>query len=280
MNKNDYLASYGRNVFSQKGEDGILEKVFEIIGAENKWCVEFGAWDGKHLSNTYNLMLNKGWSGVFIESDPKRTQDLVKTYKDNKKAICLNAFVAFEGSNTLDNILAKTSIPKSFDLLSIDIDGNDYHIWDSVQKYAPRVIIIEINPTIPPDIEFVQKKDMNVTQGSSLFSQFKLGKKKGYELVATTELNAIFVKREYFSLFGIADNMPASIHHAEKQTRLFQLYDGTIVLHGQDRLLWHDTKIRQKDVQIIPKIFRNFPGNMNPVIHFLFKVWRKIHHTL
>lgn len=269
-----------KNIFSQRGEDGILEKVFETIGIENKWCVEFGAWDGKLNSNTANLVLNKGWSGVFIESDPIKYQDLLRTYHDITRAVCINKFITFDGADTIDVILKKTPIPQSFDLISIDIDGNDYHIWDSISQFQPRVVVIEINPTIPADVEFVQPKDMSLTQGSSLLSLSKLGKNKGYELVAATQLNGIFVKKEYFHLFNIADNSPAKLKDTTHEMKLFQLYDGTLVLQGQKSLIWHRVNIKARHIQILPRIFRVFPDNMKALQSVLFKIWRKIHNKL
>jgi hypothetical protein len=97
---NRWLNQFESNVTSQYGEDGIITKIFEVIPEKNKWCVEFGAWDGKLYSNTYNLINQQGYSAVLIEANPKRYQDLIKTYRDNKKVIPLNAFVGFEKSNS------------------------------------------------------------------------------------------------------------------------------------------------------------------------------------
>jgi len=279
--KNDWLSDYGKDFFSQRGEDGILEKVFEIIGDGSRWCVEFGAWDGKHLSNTHYLMAEKGWSGVFVEADNERYKELLETYKNNKNAICVNAFVNFTGDFALDAILERTKTPKNFDLLSIDIDGNDYHVWESLKAFTPRVVIIEFNPTIPPDIEFVQPRDMRVNQGSSIASFVALAKIKGYELVAATELNAIFVRRELFHLFGISNNRPEEILRVKrKYTQLFYLYDGTIVLRGDDIVSWHGVHIKTTQLQVVPKFFRSFPERMGVIKNFLFKIWRKIHNSL
>ncbi len=122
---NRWLNEFTSNVTSQYGEDGILTKIFEIIPGKNKWCVEFGAWDGKLYSNTYNLINQQGYSAVLIEANPNRYQDLIKTYYSNKKVIPLNAFVGFETKNSLDTLLEATETPVDFDLLSIDIDSND-----------------------------------------------------------------------------------------------------------------------------------------------------------
>ena len=127
----------------------------------------------------------------------------------------------------------------------------------------PKVVIIEFNPSIPNDIEFVQPKNMKVNQGSSLLSLVKLGKKKEYELIAVTEINAIFVKKQYFKLFGIKDNSPSSMYIDNKyQTRIFQLYDGTLVINGCNTLIWHGIKLTKKRIQILPRYLRIFPPNM------------------
>lgn len=274
--ESDWLSSYRKKITSQHGEDGIIEKIFEIIKDTDKWCVEFGADDGKRNSNTWNLITNKGWSAVQIEADTKKYKKLLQTYKNHDRAIYINKLVNFKGPNTLDNLLLITPVPKSFDLLSIDIDGNDYHIWDSIKPYKPKVVIIEFNPSIPVDIEFVQPKDIKVRQGSSLLSLIKLGKKKGYELVATTSINAFFVKKEYFELFEIKNNSPSLIHKEHKyETRLFQLYDGTLVLSGCKELIWHRIEIRQEEIQVLPWLLRRHLSELNPFLRILLALLRR-----
>jgi len=260
LKKNDWLLSYRKKVTSQQGEDGILEKVFEVIGTKNKWCVEFGAWDGKHLSNTYNFIYNKGWMGVLIEGDEKRSHDAKETFKKKGEVILINKFVNFEGENSLDNIFSETNIPKDFDLLSVDIDGNDYHVWDALKMYEPRVVIIEFNPTIDNDIIFIQPRDMEINQSSSALAIVELGKEKGYELVSISGCNAIFVKKEYFKLFGILDNSLVQLREEplEHKMRLFQLIDGTLLLEGCKKLLWNGKDISHEDIQVLPKEERIF----------------------
>jgi hypothetical protein len=70
------LSGYARDEFSQNGEDGILGRIFELLGVSQGSCVEFGAWDGIHLSNTRNLIENDGWQAVLIEADPVKFRDL------------------------------------------------------------------------------------------------------------------------------------------------------------------------------------------------------------
>jgi hypothetical protein len=260
---------------SQSGEDGVIEKIFGIIKNTDKWCVEFGAWDGKIASNTYDLIINKQWKAVQIEADKNLYNKLLQTYSGKPQVICLNKKINFEGAETLDNILLKTPIPKDFDLLSIDIDGNDYHIWNSIEIYRPKVVIIEFNPTIPNDVEFVQPRDMKINQGSSLLSLAKLGREKGYELIAVLEVNVFFVKKEYYPLFKIQDNAVHLIRKmGEFETKIFQLYDGTLVLTGNKSLAWHALEINQQSIQVLPKFLRKYPGQMNPFEKTLLKLLR------
>jgi hypothetical protein len=257
MKKVNDLKKYSKNVNSQFGEDGILEKVFQIIPDSDKWCVEFGAWDGKFLSNCYHLISSHNWSSVMIEANTDRFKELKDNHGANSNVFLINKFVEFEGDNTLDLILQETPIPQSFDLLSIDIDGNDYHIWDSLNVYSPKVVIIEFNPSIPSDIEFVQKRDFQLNQGSSLNSICQLAKSKGYELIATTDCNAIFVKQQYFDLFGIKDNSHFTIWDTEVDApRVFHLYDGTIVLTKEFSLSWSDVNVGIYDLQKVPDNLR------------------------
>jgi hypothetical protein len=270
------LHQYANNKYSQNGEDGIIEKIVSLLPPSEKWCVEFGAWDGKYLSNTYELIANQQWNGVLIEGNPKKFPDLQATHGSNKKAVLINAFISFDGENTLDAILAKTTIPQDFDLLSIDIDGNDYHVWESLTHYAPRLVVIEFNPSIPNDIEFVQERSPRINHGNSLLSLIKLGKQKGYELIATTACNGFFVRKDFFHLFEIEDNSIASMWDSPDAPRVFQLFDGTLVLSRDFNMIWQDRKVNQYDLQIFPKSIRHFSDSKNAK-GLLTKIIRKMY---
>jgi hypothetical protein len=254
------LKKYAKNVTSQYGEDGIIQRVFEILPSQKeRWCVEFGAWDGKYLSNTYELITNQNWKGILIEGNENKFPDLEKTYDNNERAILICKFVDFGGKDSLDNILGQTEIPVDFDLLSVDIDSNDYHVWDSLKKYSPKLVVIEFNQTIPSDVEFVQKKDIFLNHGNSLLSLVKLGKLKGYELIATTKCNGFFIKKEYFGLFDINDNSINAIWDTEKKApRIFQLLDGTLALTEGFKLNWTDAYVNIFDLQKLPESQRHF----------------------
>lgn len=194
-----WLLDFAYNVYSETGEDGIIEKIIEILPQTNKWCVEFGAWDGIRASNTRYLIENKFYSAVLIEADKQRFEQLRRNYLNHPRVIVLNKTVGWDCNNNLDQILKEVpEIPLDFDFLSIDVDGNDYHIWKAIVKYKPKVICIEFNPTIPNEVIFIQPPNPNINQGASLSALVELGKVKGYELVAVLDYNAFFVLREFY----------------------------------------------------------------------------------
>jgi predicted SAM-dependent methyltransferase len=206
--ESNWLHSFHKVVKSQHGEDGIINKIFEIIGERNKCCVEFGAGNGYSYSNTWNLIVNKGWVGIEIEAELGLFDDLQETYA-GLPVTCILRRVNYILPDMLDKILAGTPIPTDFDFLSIDIDSYDYQVWDSVQKYRPRVVCIEFCQAFKNSEDYIYGQD-DKWLGSSLSSLAKLGKVKGYELVAVIGVNALFVTAELFPLFGIADNSPAN----------------------------------------------------------------------
>jgi hypothetical protein len=245
-----------RNVTSQLGEDGLIERIFQIIGIANKWSVEFGANDGRHVSNTWNLIHNMGWTGVLIEGDSNCLPQLHENCKDVlERTRIVEAFVGIEGDYTLDAILTRLDAPNDIDLLSIDIDGDDWHVWNAVKIFRPRVVVIEFNPTIDNDVLFVQ--DYRSYHGSSLSAMIELGKAKGYELVAATDFNALFVIQELFPQFGIVDNSIDAIYSSPHLIRVFQGFDGTIFPTGDLRLLWKGPiELTSEDFQVIPASMR------------------------
>ena len=256
-----FMQEFRRNVTSQRGEDGIIEKIFEIVGANNQYCVEFGAWDGKLYSNTWNLLKTHSWSGLLIEANDEKFKELDAAYADDDRVTTLNTSVETGGKHTLDAILAEAGAPSELDFLCIDVDGIDWHIWNSLTNFTPRVVAVEFNPTVPNDVIFVQDDDATINQGASLLALIELGKSKGYEIVATTDWNGFFAKKEIYPAFSIEDNDIDAMHDtALFESRLFQCYDGTMVLAGCKHLLWSDVAIDQEDIQVLPTSIRKFGG--------------------
>jgi hypothetical protein len=272
-----WLLEYKRDVYSQTGEDGIIEKILEVIPESDRWCVEFGAWDGLFLTNTRHLIESKGYSAILIEADKKKFRDLQRNYSQHSNVITLNRLVGFREDDHLDQILSSTPIPYPFDLLSIDIDGNEFHVWKSISKYRPKVVVIEFNPTIPTHIRFVQPADLSLSQGTSLLSFVELGKEKGYELVSVLHFNAFFVREEYYPLFRMESNAPEVLRTIlDDITYLFSGYDGRIFLQGSRRLPWHEMELKESRIQHLPRFLQKYPDNYSKVRKRLFKLYRAV----
>jgi hypothetical protein len=256
--KDAWLLKHARNENSQFGEDGIIAEVLRIIGTENKWCVEAGAWDGKHFSNTHALM-QTGWNGVLIEANDTRVPTLIETYAGNERALIRQAFIGLdEGVNNLDYLLSETPIPRDFDLLSLDIDSIDYHVWAGLTDYRPRLVVIEFNPTVPNEVIFIQDRNAQINHGASLAALIELGKSKHYELVCATDVNGFFVDAPLFERFQIADNSIDALHWDKHTARIFQGYDGTIFTAGMPRLLWSQRPVEFEELQVLPPEERRY----------------------
>lgn len=201
---NDYEAA----VYSQNGEDGILLHVFSLIDCHNHRFVEFGVGDGVQC-NTANLSLNFGWHGLLMEADGASVHKAQQFYgrmlgPDGRVKI-RQARVTAENINT---ILAEEQIQGEIDLLSIDIDGNDYWVWQAISSIRPRVVVIEYNASFGPRRAIVTKYLENFDarshhqsgyyHGASLAALDKLAREKGYNLIGceSAGVNAFFVRED------------------------------------------------------------------------------------
>lgn len=185
-----------KKIYSQTIEDGIIEEIYKNIGVTNKYFVEFGAWDGINLSNTANLRINEGWKGLLLEG--------------NKEKAMQHNYVthAFVNAENINSIFEKNNVPKNFDLLSIDIDGNDYWVWKAIDenRFNARVVIIEYNCNFPDQyaskaIKYSPEVDTTIPSvhyySATIPALKKLGESKGYSLVFRVNLhNLFFIKTE------------------------------------------------------------------------------------
>jgi hypothetical protein len=202
---NRHLFDYRDIGYSQSGEQGLILRILDLLGIARGLCCEFGAWDGIHLSNTRKLM-ESGWRGLMIEADERRFQDLLKTYPAGSAATNVRAFVG-TGKNSLAKIAARSGIRERFDLVSIDIDGLDFEIFESLSEFEkpPLIVVVEVytchrasNETpVPTDIAM-----SGIGQPLGLF--IKTGKKMGYRLVTFIGTNAFFVHADA----GHVDDIP------------------------------------------------------------------------
>lgn len=286
---NNYLASSAKVITSQDGEDGVLAEIFAKLGIARGWCVEFGAWDGKLHSNTWDLVHNRAWSAVYVEPHAEAF-NLLKSRSAGRSDIhCFNEFVNVEGEGSLRSILARTPIPSDFDLLVIDIDGNDYFIWRAFEEYRPKVVMIEFNPFMQADISFFVWNDEQVKASASLTAVCDLAKAKAYELICVVGGNAIFVRRELYERFGLADNRPTAMFRPRLETKMFQGYDGTLFLAGNRKLIWRHqlnrlgvldhVEIADEDIQVLPKGLRVFRPRMSFKNDFLDRCAGQIEAT-
>ena len=266
------LARYARNVYSQCGEDGIIEAVLERLPERDGWCVEFGAWDGEKFSNTAHLV-EQGAHAVLIEGDARRCRALTRRSAANPRVTVLNAMVGWGAEDSLDTLLDSTDVPLGFDLLSIDIDGTDYHVWEAVRTYRPKVVVIEFNPTIPNGVDFVQAADPDRCHGASISSLDALARRKGYRLAATTEYNAFFVLAELWPGLGLRDDSVSALRtDTSWQATVFFGFDGHALLRGGRGLAWHGLPTPE-DVRLVPRVFDGFPARFGLVRRGALRLW-------
>ena len=204
------ITAFERKLSSQNGEDGILNEIFRRLGVSDSFFVEFGVQDGLECNTRY-LALKYEWSGLLIECDSLQFTRLREAYRATPRVRTLQAFVTRE--NACD-LFAQAGIPQEFDLLSIDIDGNDYWVWEALAAhYRPRVVVIEINPAYPPPRKWVM--EYNPTHvwrfdnyfGASLESMNALGKRFGYRLIGmeSAGVNSFFIREDLLALTGFAE---------------------------------------------------------------------------
>ena len=196
------LIPYGYKMYSQNDEDGIIREIFNRIGATNKVFVEFGIGNG--LENNTLALLFDGWNGLWIEASSESVKAIRKNMPriiDSGKLKVIESFITKKNINDL--ILPNVS-PREIDLLSIDIDGNDFHVLDAITCILPRVIVIEYNAKFMPPVIYCMEYDETYTWqqddfvGSSLkFLEVKLAE-KGYCLVGCNliGINAFFVRKD------------------------------------------------------------------------------------
>lgn len=249
---------YRKNIYSQCGEDGVIEYLLGLANIEWGYFVEFGGWDGKHLSNCAWLA-DKGWRGCYIEGDPIRYLDLVRNYPEGMGVAALNAYVGTTGENSLDALLDRVQAPSEVTVLSIDIDGNDYHVWDALKRYTPVLCVVEFNPTIPANISFVQAFDSALNFGNSIAALNDLAAQKGYALVAATDWNAFFMPKAMCEQFAIPTYTPSQIKSRRFEAAIFHGYNGEIVTAGETSLVWHGVPFPNEKFQILPAELRRIP---------------------
>lgn len=182
------LSNYEKSFYSQNGEDGILAKIFQLIEPTNKFCVEFGAYDGITGSNTY-LLRQQNWDCVLLD----------RMFEDSD----YHLYKEFITASNINALFEKYSVPHDLDLLSIDIDYNDFYIWKALdESYQPAVVVIEYNGShLPFEDKVVRYRpyycgDGTNYYGASILALYHLGRSKGYSLIyaESNGVNLFFIR--------------------------------------------------------------------------------------
>jgi hypothetical protein len=196
----------GFRTYSQNEEDGILLYIFSLIGTTNKKAVEIGAGDGIEC-NTANLIINQGWNGLLFDGNKTsvlRGQEFYARAPDTwiYPPTFIQSWIEVENINGL---IKENGFQGEIDMLSIDIDGNDYWIWNAIDVTSPRVVVVECHNIWPGDksVTVPYRSDFNKFNihpdygGASLGAFVKLGREKGYRLVGCNRyaFNAFFIRQ-------------------------------------------------------------------------------------
>lgn len=192
------LHPYEAQVCSQNGEDGVILEIFKRIGVGTRTFVEIGVGDGRE--NNTAFLLSLGWQGYWIDGSDSFVATLKEKGYDKSEFIRFK--VALVDRENIEALFSVLAVPVQVDLLSIDIDQNTYHIWSALERFRPRVVVIEYNSTIPPDIDWKvtyaaeRVWDWSNNFGASLKAFELLGRRLGYSLVHCELLgnNAFFIR--------------------------------------------------------------------------------------
>jgi hypothetical protein len=203
--ENKDIRDYEFRVFSQWGEDGIIQFLLRHIHISRKIFIEFGVQDYTE-SNTRFLLLNNNWAGLVIDDSVENINHIKKDviyWQYNLKAVH-----AFVNKHNINKIMSENGIEGEVGILSIDIDGNDYWIWQSIKIINPAIVIIEYNfrlgkeraVAVPYDENFIRSKAhySMIYYGASLKAIYHLAQQKGYVFVGCNSAgaNAFFVRKD------------------------------------------------------------------------------------
>jgi hypothetical protein len=204
-----YLNRFERKVFSQNGEDGIIAELVRLLDPPH-FFVEFGVESGVECNT--RMLKHAGWCGICWDgghADPERN-----LYRERITA------------ENINELFTKYRVPDRLGLLSIDIDGNDYHVWNALDaRYRPAIVVIEYNALFPPDQAFTIPYDADFRwdgtdyQGASFLAMYRLGIRKGYRLVCADKkgVNLLFVQQD------LCSKLPSEVvADSENYTTIYQ----------------------------------------------------------
>ncbi len=197
-------------VFSQRGEDGIIQYIISQIEIPNRIFVEFGVEDYTE-SNTRFLLINNHWSGLVMDGSKRNVRFIKEDFIYWKYDI--TAYQSFITKENINQLISSYTKCRDIGLLSIDIDGNDYWIWEAIDVINPRIVVCEYNSlfgdtkklTVPyaADFDRTTAHYSNLYFGASLAAFCQLAERKGYDFIGTTGagVNAFFVRKDLSAPF-------------------------------------------------------------------------------
>jgi hypothetical protein len=195
------LLKHGYRVYSQSDEDGILHEILRRIGDGSRRFVEIGSGDG--LENNTSFLLIQGWRGLWIEGSSRKAASAKKLHEMEIAEGRLQVTQQYATAANIDETIKRLA-PGELDVLSMDIDGNDYYVLGAIRSVRPRVIVAEYNAKFPADVTWVMEHneahrwDSTDYFGASLKALEGLLSERGYFLVGCNLLgtNAFFVRKD------------------------------------------------------------------------------------
>lgn len=221
------LERSGGKVYSQNDEDGILAEIFRRIGVKHKTFVEFGVGDG--LENNTAWLLMQGWRGLWMDGGDENAKMINYGFRPLIERGVLQFRQVFITRENVDGLIAGAGLGAEIDLLSIDVDGNDVHLWEAINCISPRVVSLEYNAKFPPPLAWRVAYDASHTwkgddyMGASLSALHRVAQAKGYRLVGCNlaGVNTFYVRED------LADGLfaePATPEHLYQPARYDLVY--------------------------------------------------------
>ncbi len=221
------LTSQRFKILSQNEEDGMILALFKRLGVKNRSFIDIGC--GGTGGNSGFLAQDCGWKGLMVDGSPENIATIMSRFA-GYSVVAVNEFVTQENINEL---LEKFGFTGEQDLLSIDIDGNDYHIWNTISVCSPRVVIMEYNwlfgaeraVTVPYKADFSRKSvTVKGYHGASLAALDKLATRKGYRLIAceAAGVNAFFLRNDIEP--SIPKVEPSQAYHRQNKFERRDIY--------------------------------------------------------
>lgn len=225
------LSGHGYKIFSQSDEDGIIKEIFRRIGLTNRTFVEFGVGDG--FENNTVALLYEGWVGLWIDGSPEFCKKISCTYESAIAAGQLKLINSFVTPGNINDLISSRIETVEIDLLSIDIDGNDAHIFSGLSCINPRVVVFEYNAKFGPSLSYCMAYDEGYTWkktdrfGASLKYLELLLRERGYSCVGCNVVgtNAFFVRDDLLGEHFLAP-YTSEIHFEPARYELVALPSG------------------------------------------------------